>query len=1024
MNSFGRKDSNKKEKQTIFTAETFGVVLILFSALIMVCLVSGDKIFSLPGLYVSSFLFGLLGYFSYSMVIFTAFLGVLLVTGKKTGLSKKRKALISVMVISLAFILHVATMQRHGNLSYGQFLSFSYKLGAGGVFTCSGGGVISALVVYPFLALLTHAGVYVLFSIVLIVTGYFLFKDVSLDRVKDSRGASEKFDSSYKKPSVLTVDIPKEIEGVKDYPIETISEAEISSKQKLFVKNAGDFAFKTRKEVKNEETSSGIKIKFVSGVGQAVYESGIKKGPTVSTEYKEKLDYIKTPPKIDFASSNSIFGKKEEKSTVFTQTVNVSSPISVNDSPKQEIPYFEHVDSAEFRAKAFSENYALLEDDTIPVKSVPDVQEYALDSDFSLEEQREVLTSVEIPVILEDGKEDDNYNALNQVDNNEIETLNVVDGIENIEHDSKDYLENATEFNEPNDPIIDSPAVEPPVSRVETRRTRDLFGGLEMGGTGLKSEQNLEGRAFESRAQRDGNRASVFSSLNQKEEIKQEDDTPYAFKDYVRPPLELLETYEKQTDLPEENHAENMEIIKRTLAEFRINAEPQGYVHGPSITRYEIMMPSGIPVKNILRHDDDLQMRLAVREGVRIEAPIPGKNMVGIEVANKYKATVGLREIMEGMAGQKSAPYSLMFGIGKDVVGTIKSDDLAKGPHFLVAGTTGSGKSVCLNGIITSLIMRYGPQDLRFILIDPKRVEFKKYEHLPHLLVDEIINEPQKVLAALAWAYEETERRNILFENCEVPIKDLEAYNTIIAKDGKTRLPRIVIIVDELSDLMARCKKELDEKICMIAQKARSAGIHLVLATQYPSTQVITMTMKANLPSRIGFKVASHVESGVILNESGAEKLLGNGDMLYKNSRQSNTERYQGAFITDREIHGIVSYIRENNECHFDVKLTDRLEKAMKPKSDSSSSAEAPVDTENPENIELLKKALVLAITSGTISISQLQRRFQIGYSRAGGLVDRMEQLGYISPNEGNNKPRQVYITREEYEENYGPFID
>ena len=357
-------------------------------------------------------------------------------------------------------------------------------------------------------------------------------------------------------------------------------------------------------------------------------------------------------------------------------------------------------------------------------------------------------------------------------------------------------------------------------------------------------------------------------------------------------------------------------------------------------------------------------------------------------------------------------------GIGKCIC-----DNLAKGPHFLVAGSTGMGKSVCLNGIITSLIMRYGPQDLRFILIDPKRVEFKKYEHLPHLLVDEIINEPQKVLAALTWVYEETERRNILFENCEVPVKDLEAYNTLIAKDGKSRLARIVIFVDELSDLMARCKKELDEKICMIAQKARSAGIHLVLATQYPSTQVITMTMKANLPSRIGFKVASHIESGVILNETGAEKLLGNGDMLYKNSTQSNTERYQGAFISDREIHGVVSYIRENNESHYDVKLADRLEKAMKPKTESAPSGEISIDSDNSANNDLFVQALELAIASGTVSISQLQRRFQIGYARAGGIVDKMEQLGYVSGNEGA-RARQVLITREEFEEKYGPMAD
>ena len=984
MNSLGRKDKNQEKKSQVFTAETFGVVLMLFSALLLVCLISGDKIFSLPGAYVKAYLMGLLGYFAYPTLAWSFFMGVLLLSGKKTGLNKKRKAFITLLLVCAFLVFHTITTRNDAQLSFGEQIALVWKRGAT---VSTGGGVLFTLVACPVAKLLTTAGAYVLFAVVILISAYILTKSIMSDKEKDKRGASEKFESTYSKPQAVTVAIPNSIDGVKEYPIET--QEEITAKQKLFVKNSGDFQFKTKKETLKDENSSGIKIQFVAGVGQAVYQEPKKEEskPKISNEFKEKLDYIKTPAKIDF--TKSVFEpttrkETEAKSVEITPSVSVSAPIT--ESGKEEIPFIDHEDSVEARADSFMGNYVDVPDfasQNSPV--VSDVEEYSLPDEWSLEDKQDALDSIEESFI------------------NEREIIS-----EFTEEVVEEQVEEQPIVNEE----IDHEVIEPEIST----RARSIFEPeeekpkIEIGFRGENSSRRASLSAF-------------TQSIEEKPVVEEDSDKPYEFKDYVRPPLDLLETYIKPTDLPEENHAERQEIIKQTLADFRINAEPQSYVQGPSITRYEIMMPAGVSVKRVLNYSEDLQMRLAVKNGVRIEAPIPGKNLVGIEVANNYKVTVGLREVMEGMVGQKAKPYSLMFGIGKDVVGTIKSDDLAKGPHYLVAGTTGSGKSVCLNGIITSLIMRYGPQDLRFILIDPKRVEFKKYEHLPHLLVDEIINEPQKVLAALTWAYEETERRNILFENCEVPVKDLEAYNTLIAKDGKSRLARIVIFVDELSDLMARCKKELDEKICMIAQKARSAGIHLVLATQYPSTQVITMTMKANLPSRIGFKVASHIESGVILNETGAEKLLGNGDMLYKNSTQSNTERYQGAFISDREIHGVVSYIRENNECHYDVKLADRLEKAMKPKTESAPSGEISIDSDNSANNDLFVQALELAIASGTVSISQLQRRFQIGYARAGGIVDKMEQLGYVSGNEGA-RARQVLITREEFEEKYGPMAD
>ena len=506
---------------------------------------------------------------------------------------------------------------------------------------------------------------------------------------------------------------------------------------------------------------------------------------------------------------------------------------------------------------------------------------------------------------------------------------------------------------------------------------------------------------------------------SQPEPEKPKKPEPPINREYFRPPFDLLEKYERSVDTPTENHQENMEIIKQTLADFHINAEPQSFVQGPAITRYEITMPAGISVKKVLNYDDDLRMRLASKEGVRIEAPIPGKNLVGIEVANKHPEMVGLREVME-LASQegKAKPGSLMFALGKDIVGKPITDNLAKGPHYLVAGATGSGKSVCLNTMLVSLIMRYSPEELRLFLVDPKGVEFAAYEHLPHLMIDEIITSPQKAIEMLKWAYDEMQRRFQTFRDCEAFVVDIDGYNSQVASDTVPKMPRIVIIIDELADLMQTCKKDLEARICAIAQKARSAGIHLVLATQRPSVDVITGTIKANLPSRIAFKVMNFADSQTILSEAGAEKLLGNGDMLYKNAQMPSVARYQGAFIHTREVNNVVSYIKEHNAAYFDDELQEYLEKAANPQPEPSSISEGPGEG-GIETNDIFLRALWFAVNSGTISISSMQRRFGIGFSKAGGIMDKMDRMGFVSPNEGS-KARRVLLTREEYEEKFG----
>ena len=439
-------------------------------------------------------------------------------------------------------------------------------------------------------------------------------------------------------------------------------------------------------------------------------------------------------------------------------------------------------------------------------------------------------------------------------------------------------------------------------------------------------------------------------------------------------------------------------------------------MHGPTVTRYELSLPAGVSVKKVPNHADDIAMRLESENGVRIEAPIPGKNLVGIEVPNKVKTMVGLRDILESESFRKNKSGALTFALGKNLVGEAYTDNLAKGPHYLVAGATGMGKSVCLNSMIISLIMKYSPEELRLILIDPKQVEFTIYNHLPHLMIDEIITNAQKAIATLQWAVDEMENRYSTFRENEV--RDIDEYNETIASETVAKIPKLVIIVDEVADLMQYNKRDLEAKIMSLSAKARAAGIHLVLATQRPSVDVITGVIKANLPSRIAFRVSNSMDSITILSEGGAEKLLGNGDMLYKNAQMPKCERIQGSFISMPEVKSVVTYIKEHNEAYFNDAAASAIEKAISPQAEETEADDGDNERDLSED-KLFVDALRHVINSGSASISMLQRRFSVGYSKAGALVDKMDRLGYISPFDGS-RARQVLITKDEFEEKYG----
>lgn len=491
----------------------------------------------------------------------------------------------------------------------------------------------------------------------------------------------------------------------------------------------------------------------------------------------------------------------------------------------------------------------------------------------------------------------------------------------------------------------------------------------------------------------------------------------HVYKKYKYPSMQLFRQYDDTISVSQEEIIRNSDIIIETLAGFRVEAEIVKVTPGPAVTRYDIDIPRNISVRSVIKHDEEIAMRLHARDGVNIYSNSE-VGAISIEVPNSVRAVVGIRSVMQSEEYRNSKPGSLMFAIGKDVEGRNVCGNIPKMTHILVAGSTNSGKSVCLNSMLVSLICKYSPQELRLILIDPKKVEFTIYDGLPHLMINEIIADAQKAVSALNWAIKEMERRYLVFEQktrSGVVVRNLDEYNSNLA-DDEEKLAKIVIVVDELADLMSVAKKDIEERIQRLTQKARAAGIHLVIATQRPSVDVITGVIKGNLPTRMAFRVIQEVDSRTILDESGAEKLLGNGDMLYKTGGMFSCMRVQGAFLSSEEVQAVVEEIKANNEAYFDPEIADYINKTEAGDSGLSDGVEGESEAVNAEYI----KALAISVKLGTTSISLIQRKCSVGYNHAGKIIEWMELMGYITPFDGKAKARTVLLTKEEYESKYG----
>ena len=543
------------------------------------------------------------------------------------------------------------------------------------------------------------------------------------------------------------------------------------------------------------------------------------------------------------------------------------------------------------------------------------------------------------------------------------------------------------------DPVKMTVAAEP-----DTGLSRDK---MEPAGR-IKKQPDSDGNGMEAQA------APVKNPKCQNSDETSSKEVTKSTTGYIFPPLELLNPAEKSDQRRfDADVRKQCAILEQTLADFRVNAKVKGVTRGPSVTRYELEPAPGVKVSSVVNLADDIALRLAA-PGVRVEAPIPGKAAIGIEAPNITNDMVSFREIVDCEEVRKSSS-KLCVGLGKDIEGKVITIDLAKMPHLLIAGTTGSGKSVCVNTLLAGIMYKARPEEVKLILVDPKVVELTNYNGIPHLLVP-VVTDAKKAASALHWAVAEMERRYKSFADTRV--RDIKAYNA----QAEEKMPYIVIVIDEMSDLMMVAKADVEDAILRLAQKARACGIHMVLATQRPSVDVITGIVKANIPSRIAFAVSSLTDSRTILDMGGAEKLLGKGDMLYYPIGTNKPSRVQGAFVSDEELNRVTDFIKQQA---IPVEYSDEVTNVALPsdsqketKNAAAGGGEAP---EEDAQDELLDDAIRLVLELGQASASMLQRRFRIGYNRAARLVETMEELGIVGPAVGS-KPRELLLSKEEVE--------
>ncbi len=1005
----------EREKNLSVIKKQFGIVMIIVASVLFIL----TTFEFLPG--VKWFFLGAFGIMFYPILLLSIFAGTALVMNQKFVYSPKYIVYLGLCFFFFVCILHTIFAGIGGaSLSYGEYLKQCYNA------HFTPGGVLIGVFVYPLSSLFHDIAGIVIYGIGLVMSLYFVatyLESVKKQTIKKSISKQ----SQLSKTETTFVATEQQIT-----PTEPVSKTEILASE---VKgNHGDEDIFIKDEKSSEPSVSEI-AKQKLGLGQHSLEQEATE-QSVSAEAKlfgEKKDNVSwqtrafsqdRPQKFVYdeeektsrKKNNPMFEKNKEYLSTIHDVNNVNENPIINaedyEDYKQKMKLFGERNNSPISRENMSGGYDAtrqgnLNDGIIRAeKQTPNY--FARNDNFGTQsysnesEPDEDVTNFGIE------PEKDNFSNISGLFDNNFGNKFSSNGSQDSDEDDfikpDENFPKIRNFNTPDDFEIgsQSPKIEPQNNRSEKFMDRVGNDSVEESLGKTVNLSNVPPRTFNFEAIGGGNLSNAK---------KIEPNFEYN-SNYIRPPFDLLRVY---TNAAENiNYQEKIDILERVLEDFRVPAKVEAVRRGAAVTRYELHMPTGISVKKIQAQSSDIAMAMAARGDIRIEAPIKGKSAVGVEVPNDTQDIVGLKDIIESEAFL-SAKAPLTFALGKDIDGNVKLCNLAKMPHLLVAGSTGSGKSVCLSALVISLIYRTSPEDLRLIMVDPKKVEFTIFNNLPHLLMPKAITEPKKALVAFDWLIDEMERRYSLFQG--VFARNIEEYNAQpdVKNKLKPKLPYIVLIVDELADLVVTAgKKELEERIIRLTQKARAAGIHLILATQRPSVDIITGSIKINLPSRIAFAVSSGFDSKTILDRPGAEKLLGHGDMLYM-PPDGEVVRIQGAFVDTPEVKEICDFIRDHNPCVYD----ENIEKAIMNDGAPNGGDIGGGFSSTPSMDSLLPDALKHAIESRQVSISMLQRRFAIGYQRAAKIIDQMEAAGFISGSDGS-KPRTVFATMDDYNKLFG----
>ena len=1039
-----KKEKLVKEKQTKpqtkIKVKKSVVCLILFAIIFVSC--------CLPSNFLKNFLLGVFGLLVYPVSLLGVFFSIGFARNKKYNINKKYMAYITAAMCVVWFILHLILTSKIPLTTYGQFLMDSYRA------KTAAGGLIYSLISYPLVKLLTYVGAYVFSGIALAILVGLIIDYVKVGKYIGKAEKKTKFnlnnleEFSYEEKIIEPQISPEEQvkkNAKKKLGLEKGETTVISSTMPTYkVKAAADINKMNKRDYiltpidpiipiaqsddkvdRKPNPNAFVKINKnqVRNFGDNISEKFLKpEEPKVQPQNssvveikQEKVEYVE--PKVQ-QSASYIESVVTPIEPVVTKIEPVLTPIEPAVEPVVETLKYDDYknDNDIFVSNNSFNNYETkFETDATKFEEQEDDFDLGSDYDFSDEQEEDfeqdyntdndyyeednnddIIESLEKELFSDDA---DEYSELEQSEEDDYVDVNL---------DEDDYVDDFTTQSEP----VKQPEIKQP-AQVNNEYATDEYA--------TQMDNSYLGSTVDTTVVRPSVDLSKFNLPNTikkpvgEQEKPKNDDRPEKLNipPYVAPPAELLDYLENPVRISDEELQDNIDRLEQVLEDFRVPAKVNNVQVGPAVTRYELTMPRGISVNKIAQMADDIAMTLASNGSIRVEAPIPGKTSVGIEVPNNQVSGVSLRELIESEEF-KARGNPLSFVLGKDINGDIIFCNLDKMPHVLVAGSTGSGKSVCLNTMLLSMCYKAGPQDLRLILVDPKMVEFSTYNGLPHLLIPEVIIGKDLTINALDWSIKEMERRYALFAKNKVV--NINEFNKLdMVKSGKEeKLPFIVIVVDELADLMLEAKREIEDRIAKLAAKARAAGIHLVLATQRPSVDVITGTVKANLPSRIAFALTNYMDSKTVLDGGGAEKLLGKGDMLFKPQDKPEPRRIQGAYVSNPEIARVVQYIKDYNNPVYDERAGRAIKNPNADKVSQDGSYERDVEFD-----PVLKDALRMFIQVKQASASMIQRRYSVGSSRAGRIIDQMEIAGFVGPMDGA-KPRQVLITMEEFKAIFG----